>query len=232
MADCETEDALAHSFLAELPAEVISELRAGGERADYPAGTTVYQPGSEPRAALVVRGLLRVFLASLEGRQVTVRYARPGDVLGIAVLVGGPAGVGVQAMGPSGVFRLSSRTLLAAARRDARVSWAIAGELNRRLYDTLEQTAVNAFGSVRQRVAAHLLDLASAQQEPVPPASRSRSWPTRSGRSARRWPTGWVGPRGGGPVVRRVRGIRRPVTLVGRAATDITDMPARWRESG
>ena len=77
MADCETEDALAHSFLAELPAEVISELRVGGERADYPAGTTVYQPGSEPRAALVVRGLLRVFLASLEGRQVTVRYARP-----------------------------------------------------------------------------------------------------------------------------------------------------------
>ena len=47
------------------------------------------------------------------------------------------------------------------------MSWAIAGELNRRLYDTLEQTAVNAFGSVRQRVAAHLLDLASAQQEPA-----------------------------------------------------------------
>ena len=172
MADGETEDALAHSFLAELPAEVISELRAGGERADYPAGTTVYQPGSEPRAALVVRGLLRVFLASLEGRQVTVRYARPGDVLGIAVLVGGPAGVGVQAVEPSGLFRLSSRTLLAAARRDARVSWAIAGELNRRLYDTLEQTAVNAFGSVRQRVAAHLLDLASAQQEPAWLAAR------------------------------------------------------------
>ena len=172
MADCETEDALAHSFLAELPAEVISELRAGGERADYPAGTTVYQPGSEPRAALVVRGLLRVFLASLEGRQVTVRYARPGDVLGIAVLVGGPASVGVQAVEPSGLFRLSSRTLLAAARRDARVSWAIAGELNRRLYDTLEQTAVNAFGSVRQRVAAHLLDLASAQQEPAWLAAR------------------------------------------------------------
>ena len=49
---------------------------------------------------------------------------------------------------------------------DPRVCWAIAEELNRRLYDTLEQTAVNAFGSVRQRVAAHLLDLASAQQHP------------------------------------------------------------------
>jgi CRP/FNR family transcriptional regulator, cyclic AMP receptor protein len=167
MADREVDDALAHSFLAELPDEVISDIRASGERADYPAGTVIYQPGAKPWAALVVQGLLRVYLVSLEGRQVTVRYARPGDVLGVAVLVGGPANVGAQTVEPSGLFRISSQTLTAAARRDSRVSWAIAGELNRRLYDTLEQTAVNAFGSVRQRVAAHLLDLASAQQAPA-----------------------------------------------------------------
>jgi CRP/FNR family transcriptional regulator len=165
--DREVEDALARSFLAELPEEVVGRLRAEGERADYPAGTTVYRAGSDPRAALVVHGLVRVYLASVQGRQVTVRYARPGDVLGIAVLVGGPASVGVQAVEPSALFRISSRTLTAAARRDPRVSWAIAGELNRRLYDTLEQTAVNAFGSVHQRVAGHLLDLASAQQHPA-----------------------------------------------------------------
>jgi CRP/FNR family cyclic AMP-dependent transcriptional regulator len=166
MADREVEDGLAHSFLARLPPEVRDGLRAEGERADYPAGTTVYRARSAPQAALVVRGLLRVFLTSAEGRQVTVRYARPGDVLGIAVLVGGPASTSVQAVEPSSVFRISARTLIAAARRDPRVSWAIAEELNRRLYEVLEQTAVNAFGSVRQRVAAHLLDLASAQQHP------------------------------------------------------------------
>lgn len=33
----------------------------------------------------------------------------------------------------------------------------------------LEQTAVNAFGSVRQRVAVHLLDLASDGQRPQGP---------------------------------------------------------------
>jgi CRP/FNR family transcriptional regulator, cyclic AMP receptor protein len=166
MADREVEDALAHSFLAGLPRELVGRLRDEGERADYPAGTTVYRAGSDPQAALVVSGLLRVFLTSAEGRQVTVRYARPGDVLGIAVLVGGPASTSVQAVEPSSVFRVSARTLIAAARRDPRVSWAIAEELNRRLYEVLEQTAVNAFGSVRQRVAAHLLDLASAQQHP------------------------------------------------------------------
>jgi CRP/FNR family transcriptional regulator len=168
VADREVDDALARSFLAGLPAEVVASLRAEGERADYPAGTMVYRPGSAPQAALVVRGLLRVYLASVEGRQVTVRYARPGDVLGIAVLVGGPASTGVETVEPVSLFRISARILTgAAARRDARIGWALAEELNRRLYETLEQTAVNAFGSVRQRVAAHLLDLASAQQEPA-----------------------------------------------------------------
>jgi CRP/FNR family transcriptional regulator len=167
VADREVEDALARSFLSGLPPEVLARLREEGEVIGYPAGTTVYRPGEGPRAALVVRGLIRVYMASPEGRQVTVRYARPGDVLGIAVLVGGPANVGVQAVEPSGVFRISPRTLTAAAHHDQRVAWAIAEELNRRLYETLEQTSVNAFGSVRQRVAAHLLDLASAQQHPA-----------------------------------------------------------------
>lgn len=164
MADRAVDDALARSFLAELPADLLGRLREEGERADYPAGTTVYRAGDDPRAAVVVRGLIRVFLSSPEGRQVTVRYTRPGDVLGIAVLVGGPANTGVQAVEASSVFRISARTLTAAARRDPRVAWALAVELNRRLYDVLEQTAVNAFGSVRQRVAAHLLDLASDGQ--------------------------------------------------------------------
>jgi CRP/FNR family transcriptional regulator, cyclic AMP receptor protein len=166
MADRDVDDALTRSFLADLPPELAGRLRDEGERADYPAGTTVYRAGSGPQAALVVADLLRVYLMSAQGRQVTVRYARPGDVLGIAVLVGGPASTGVQAVEPSSLFRISARALTAAARSDPRVSWAIAEELNRRLYDTVEQTAVNAFGSVRQRVVAHLLDLASARQHP------------------------------------------------------------------
>jgi CRP/FNR family cyclic AMP-dependent transcriptional regulator len=166
MADPDVVDAMRRSFLGGLPSEVVDALLADGERTDYPAGSTVYREGSAPRAALVVRGLLRVYMTSPEGRQVTVRYAREADVLGIAVLVGGPVNVGVQTLAPASLFRIDARTLTPAAQHDARVAWAVAEELNRRLYDTLQQTAVNAFGSVKQRVAAHLLDLASAQQRP------------------------------------------------------------------
>ena len=166
MADPDVDAAMARSFLGTLPADLVDELLAEGERSDYPEGTTIYREGSPPRAALVIEGLLRVYMTSAEGRQVTVRYARAADVLGIAVLVGGPVNVAVQALAPSSLFRIDGRTLTRAARQDARVAWAVAEELNRRLYDTLQQTAVNAFGSVRQRVAAQLLDLASAQQRP------------------------------------------------------------------
>jgi len=164
--DADVAAAMTVSFLGRLPAALVGELLLAGERTEYPAGSTIYREGAAPRTVLVVSGLARVYMRSPEGRQVTVRYARAGEVLGIAVLVGGPANVCVQTLAESTLFRIDAARLTAAARGDARVAWALAEELNRRLYETLQQTAVNTFGSVRQRVAAHLLDLASAQQRP------------------------------------------------------------------
>ena len=45
----------------------------GGDRGDYPPGSTIYREGSSPRTLLVVCGLVRVYMSSPEGRQVTVR---------------------------------------------------------------------------------------------------------------------------------------------------------------
>jgi CRP/FNR family transcriptional regulator len=164
--DGDVSAALGRSFLGGLPGELVERLLVTGDRIDYPAGSTLYRERSSPRALLVVRGLLRVYMSSPEGRQVTVRYARGGDVLGIAVLVAGPADVGVQTLSECTLFRIDAGLLTTAARTDSRVGWAMAEELSRRLYENLQQTAVNAFGTVRQRVAAHLLDLASTQQSP------------------------------------------------------------------
>lgn len=164
VADRDVAEALAGSFLVRLPSDLVDTLLDVGERVEYPAGSAVYREGSSPRTFLVVSGLLRVYLTSPEGRQVTVRYARSRDVLGIAVLIGGPGDVAVRTLAESSMFRIDLRTLTNAAHRDARVAWALAEELNRRLYETLYQTAINTFGSVRQRVAVHLLDLASAEQ--------------------------------------------------------------------
>ena len=83
--DRDVADALARSFFAELPTELADRLQAEGERADYPAGTTVYRAGDDPQGRSAGHRPLR---------------RRPGDVLGIAVLVGGPARTSVQTVEP------------------------------------------------------------------------------------------------------------------------------------
>jgi len=157
---------MAQSFLGELAPALVERLTAEGEANDYPAGSTIYREGAPPRSMLVVQGLVRVYMTSPDGRQVTVRYARSADVLGIAVVVGGPVNVVAQTLMPTSLFTINHRLLIEAAKQDARTAWTLAEELNRRLYDTLQQVAINAFGNVKQRVAAHLLELASSQPDP------------------------------------------------------------------
>jgi CRP/FNR family transcriptional regulator len=149
------------SFLGTLPADVVERVTADGDLVDYPAGTTFYREGDPPRATLVVTGLIRVYLSSSEGRQVTVRVRAQWRGPGTPLVVGGPLDVGAL---PSPHRACSTSTRGRSS--NARVAFALAEELNRRLDDTLQQMAINAFGTVKQRVASHLLDLASARQLP------------------------------------------------------------------
>lgn len=160
----EVKDALRESFLFRLPEKAVDHLLQDAVALEIPTGAALYPEHAEPRVGLVVSGLVRVYMTSAEGRQVTVRYARPGDVLGMAVVVGGPARTAVQALTDVKVLMLNVRTLRDLGRRDPEVAWAFAEELGRRLYDALDELASNVFGSVRQRVARHLLDLAARQE--------------------------------------------------------------------
>jgi CRP/FNR family transcriptional regulator len=70
---------------------------------------------------------------------------------------------------PTSVLQIDARRLEDAARRDVRLAYAMAEEVSRRLDEAIEQIAINTFGSVKQRVASHLLDLASTQLGPEAP---------------------------------------------------------------
>ena len=82
--------AIADSFLSELDPDLVHRLVEQAIPLDLEAGAMLYPEEGDPRMALVISGLLRVYLISAEGRQITVRYAREGDVLGTAVTLAGP----------------------------------------------------------------------------------------------------------------------------------------------
>src|SRR5260221_10634825 len=73
---------LASSFLAHVPTEETHAIISSGYRMEQDAGRPLNAVRDEPVVGLVLDGLVRVFLDSGARRQVTVRYARPGDALG------------------------------------------------------------------------------------------------------------------------------------------------------
>jgi CRP/FNR family transcriptional regulator len=148
---------------ASLSVDTIDALVAGGRVLAFAAGTTVYAEADAEALAVVLEGLLRVYMNSSDGRQVTVRYARAGDLLGVPALVGGPPPVFVQTLATGSAFFFDIERVKRAARSDASIAWCLAEETVHRLYDVLEELAGNTFASVRQRVARHLLDLAATR---------------------------------------------------------------------
>lgn len=144
------------------PIATVESLVSGGRLVEFPARHPVYAEAGAEKLAVIVEGLLRVYMHASDGRQVTVRYVRPGDLLGVPALVGGPAPVFVQAMTDVTAFFFDVAHVKRVAHADAAIAWAFAEESVHRLYDVLEELAGNTFATVRQRVARHLLDLAAS----------------------------------------------------------------------
>jgi CRP/FNR family transcriptional regulator len=152
---------------AQLPIATIEHLTIGARISEFSAGHTVYSEADAEALAVIARGLFRVYMHASDGRQVTVRYVRPGGLLGVPALVGGPAPVFVQAVTAGSAFFFDIARVQRTARADPAIAWAFAEESVHRLYDVLEELAGNAFATVRQRVARHLLDLAAARSAPT-----------------------------------------------------------------
>ena len=83
-------DAVADSRLAALPEATLALLTSGSTVLDVPSGGVLLRLGStDPFLCLVATGLVRTFLVSADGRQMTVRYSRRGDIVGAATLFAG-----------------------------------------------------------------------------------------------------------------------------------------------
>lgn len=157
--------AIERSFLAQLPGPALERLIARATLDAVPAGTTTYRAGGAPRVSLIVSGLFRTYLAGPDGRQVTIRYARTGDVLGIMTAFGGPAPLYAQALTDSRRLRIDRDTLRDLAEADRAVALAVIAELTATVHSLWAEMAATAFATVPQRVARHLLEIAAREQE-------------------------------------------------------------------
>lgn len=163
----ESERALSLSHLGALDADSIAEVLSGARRVALDAGEVTHREGDDrPHLDLVVSGLARAFVSAPDGRTLTVRYCRPGALLGAVSLYARPFRMPatVQCLVATEFLALDPERVRAAARSDPRVAGVLLAELAERVSRFIGEIPGTAFASVRQRVARHILDLASETQ--------------------------------------------------------------------
>ena len=159
--------AVGSSHLAGVPEPLIAPLLDDAVWLRVPAGSHVRREG-EPGAhlELVISGLVRIFVSSPDGRTLTVRYCRPGALIGVVSLFS-PSYVmpgGMQALVDSELLVLRAEAVRTASAIQLGIASALIAELSERVYQFVVDIPGASFATVRQRVARHLLDLAAEQQ--------------------------------------------------------------------
>jgi CRP-like cAMP-binding protein len=144
----------------------------GSKRATYRAGTVAFGPGPPARAFVLETGLARVYMSARDGREATVAFIHPGNLVGARNLIRGirvdedPPLTGVQAVVDSTFTLLDIEVVRRLAATDIDVMTAIATHLAERVHYDLLVVAVRTLGTVAERLAFDLLDRASRVQTP------------------------------------------------------------------
>src|SRR5215472_11570069 len=157
--------AAANGVLGKLSSLQRSILLSPGFLNDAAAGQVLYQAEDRPQfVGLIVEGFLRVFVAGASsGRESTIRYVRPGDLLGVVAALSGPSATSVQTLSDSRIWLVDSAALRSGAQSDIQIAWLIAEECARRVAALVDEIAGSAFATVRQRIAHHLLHMAQSR---------------------------------------------------------------------
>ena len=135
-------------------------LGGSTEQAHIPEGDFVFHAGEAPRIALIRAGVVRLFKRTRAGRQFTIRYARPGDLIGLAPLLGGARSWNAEAMSHTTVEVLTVEQLRAAVARHPELPWLIAEHIATWATAMVDNLADSSSRPMTVRVARHLRELA------------------------------------------------------------------------
>jgi len=152
------------SFLERMPQASREQVLLNSTRIRYAAGTIAFQPDDPDRADILEEGFARLYLTSSGGRQTTIRYVHPGELMGGLLVMGAAFDGSVQMIVDSTVVHLDLLTVRRRVAVDPAVGSALAADLAQRYSHCVRTIALHAFGSIVQRVAYDLLDRACRTQ--------------------------------------------------------------------
>jgi CRP/FNR family transcriptional regulator len=161
LSDVRLSDVAGRGFLGRLSPDLVEELARSGRPASYPAGTVISSSRDESGPAVVLSGSLRYFLSAPDGRQLTIRYLLPGDLVGTVIAEQSNVSSNTELLEPGVIFHLDRERFRALTNSRPDLAEAVIDELVTRLRLAYRAVAAHAFLSVRTRVAMDLVERAS-----------------------------------------------------------------------
>jgi CRP/FNR family transcriptional regulator, cyclic AMP receptor protein len=147
-----------NGFLATLTTDLATEIIRSASLVHHRRGSVLVPMHDTSWAAVVVSGLLRQYLVTRGGRQLTIRYVRAGDLVGSFDTGTGGTRPETETVEPSEVLHLDMARIQSAASGAPEFSSALTNELTNRLVHVYRVLASNTFGTIRSRVARDLLE--------------------------------------------------------------------------
>ncbi len=135
-------------------------LSADCDEVHVRAGAHVFRAGQTPKIALIGAGLVRVFLLTSGGRQLTIRYARQGELIGLAAHLARTDQWNAEAITDTSLKVLTLEQLRVAATHDPELPWRVAEHVATWSVETLNSIADTGGQSMTVRVARHLREIA------------------------------------------------------------------------
>ena len=148
-----------------VPPDIWEKLIEGAAVASAAPGDTIYRAGETPRPIALLSGTVRVFMFNAAGRQVTLRLAGPGELIGLVVYLTGSDAWGAHAVTEVSAATLSVEHIQEIGSRQPEILWALARDAALRAVDALRRVADATTEPLTVRVAQHLLDLATTQPD-------------------------------------------------------------------
>jgi CRP/FNR family transcriptional regulator len=146
-------------FLARLSPELIDGLVQSSRPASYRTGLLLETP-THAGFALIVSGALRYYLPAANGRQVTVGYLGPGNVVG-TVESESTDQIRIQVIALTTLWHLDAARVHALIERRPDFIQALLDEATHGLRHSFRVLAASAFTTVHARVARDIIERAS-----------------------------------------------------------------------
>jgi CRP/FNR family cyclic AMP-dependent transcriptional regulator len=158
---------LAGTFLGDIDEQARAVLLRDAKLLEVRRGHAVFEgQDGVPRVAFVIEGTVRTYMLGRAGRELTIRFARSGSV--VTTSAPGTSGfripIGLRAITDSTLVELDFDTITDLRTSNPQVNWVMVDEITRRLEDVYMALMSTVQGTIRERLAATLLDTAETDK--------------------------------------------------------------------